>query len=579
MAGQPLERQEERGDKGENPLFETLRNKPLSRRNVLKLAALGTLGALGGNLLTPKPAEAAPPQAPDRLLDPDFASKAIEGLRELDIVPDSVERFEEKTQIKGPDGTPIRLHNLSFTSKKVNELLPASARTSGQKYARVSILGLNYVEADILEPILRSTTNTDNTKGEVFNAEKIATGAALAAAAGFALSKDARLAAVSAVAGASLTAVAGTGVIVGFAIKISTDTEANEAFRRSVVAILEGLRQLPVVIRDNLIERKIIPVSVTPDAQPTQPQNNVTVYIDGKLTPPVTILPPIAPESAGTPTAVKTPTLPVPVIRITPTEAPTATATPITPEVEKAQVVFNDGFDGGLRVTGKPDAWFFLHKQGGASDAIDDPTGSNRGKVLKMSVTDHNLPLEADGNYKRRAGPDWYNGNPNTPPLSLIPAPSGISFDQFLSRDLVPQGVRSITIAGIGVPGKSSGKIEFGATIFVSYQDFNGGKRAYLWANSPGAPQIPLDVPINFDTWQNITIKILSDGKIAPFIDGKIALDINRRTISLPSNVSIGLSSADARLYTSTRNVPPTDENDYPLGAFKLLDNFKVINW
>lgn len=270
------------------------------------------------------------------------------------------------------------------------------------------------------------------------------------------------------------------------------------------------------------------------------------------------------PRSTATPrpTQTSTPT-------VTPTRTPTATRTStLTPTPRPYQVIFSGNFDdGAVVVGGNPKYWNNLHTQGAKVELIEY---EGRGKVMKASVFGRS---KNEGNgWFRRGYYDWFNGP--YPFAETIPAPCAISCDVLTSHQLISQNAKpAASLLSFHSREISTGKPEFAAGLNIGA----GGEYLGLQFHSRNRDGwITCTKLFIADIFINLMLVIEMDGRVLPYMDGKLALkDSNQAPVIYPG-FEVGLDDGHSGLYTSSGENPTPD---FPEGAYVLVDNFQIIKY
>jgi len=250
----------------------------------------------------------------------------------------------------------------------------------------------------------------------------------------------------------------------------------------------------------------------------------------------------------------------IPTQTLTSTKMPTQTDTPtrtstITPtptEMLVKKFIFQDDFERGL---GK---WSGIHRLGADVNIVDDPTNSEKGKVLKCTLNGNDIrPV--------RGYPDWYNGGWYTP--KNIPGPCGIYVDVFATHDLSA--------------GNPPWKIL--NNIFFKFRGSFEKDVAVLVAISDGDPlelkfrdiTIKCRTPFNYGEWLNKCELRVEQGKLLAYRGGM--LDINPdEAIEIPQELEEGTIGGHAGMYITYWH---GEGILLPKGGSILNDNFRVVQY
>jgi hypothetical protein len=271
------------------------------------------------------------------------------------------------------------------------------------------------------------------------------------------------------------------------------------------------------------------------------------------------------------PTDTATATLAPPTKTPKPTRRP-PTATPKPTETPRPQqIIFQDDFSHGINIAESPNAGFYYMNQGAAVEVIDDPTNSERGKVLKCFVSGDSK-LEPSGNWVRRGYLTWTNtgGYYNS---EIVPVPAAVQSDVYLPEEMVGNGSRekpSISLMSFHVdrighqPGQEP---DFAAGFDL------GSNGAFGYMNNRGE-WITLNTKFYPDRWYTLRLVVEPNGDILPYVNGKLALPSGKQPLRIPDGYEIGFGDGHGGLYSVTGKDPTPD---FPQGAWLLNDDFKVI--
>ena len=290
-------------------------------------------------------------------------------------------------------------------------------------------------------------------------------------------------------------------------------------------------------------------------------------------------------------TVIDTPTV-TPTSTYMPTASPSPTSTPMRPTetprptptetLRPSQVVFSDDFSHGLSITrGRPEGWNNVQDQGGKVEIVDDPThamdpstGKPRGKVLKCSVA--GLSKFEGPEWMRRAYPGWTNTGGYFG-SQTVTGPDAIEVDVWASHQLIASGSKpSASLLSFHANRKGRSPNGHDDPVYSAGLSIAGGGRYLGIMDSTGRWITLSAVSFSPETWYTLRLQVEADGKVLPFINGKLALPNGAEPHRIPKDVEIGFGDGHAGLYSSSgANQSP----DFPEGAFILNDNFRIVKY
>lgn len=231
------------------------------------------------------------------------------------------------------------------------------------------------------------------------------------------------------------------------------------------------------------------------------------------------------------------------------TQTGSTTLTPIT--IPNPKFEFLSGFDQGLNGFNQ-----YFHEQGGVLQVINDPTGSNKGKVLKGTITGS---PGSDGTYRIYPTKSF--------PFQNIPC--RVQEDIWMSRqyyDDVRQG-RSAWYSHLGLFDK-------GANIWHPIITIGWGNSDYMHLNIKGEtgsissfpPRVPDAPRFTPETWHTITAQIDASRMAYFYQDNQLVA----QGLLHPASLS-GIEFVHGGPIYGAPSLRP--------GSYVLVDNFHIVCW